>query len=179
MIRALFICFCILTLHNDEVTITWNESYNLSWSDFQGPAKVDTDAVATTASGITFSYSIKKSSKRIVGYKTKIFAHFYPEKSWYRPEHADKHILAHEQFHFNITELHARKFRQRVAQIAISSSLNTQLDKIHQDINKELSKLQEQYDAETDFSRNFEQQARWQKYIQDELDKLSKYKSKV
>jgi len=175
----LFICFCILTLHNDEVTITWNESYKLSWADFQGPAKSGTDAVATTASGITFSYSIKRTSKRIVGYKTKIFAHFYPEKSWYKPEHADNHILAHEQFHFNITELHARKFRQRVSKLQVSSSINTQLDQIHQEINLELSRLQEKYDSETNFSRNFEQQALWQQYIQEELAKLAKYKSKV
>lgn len=167
----------MLMLHKDEATIPWSETYKLSWDDFQGPPKQDSDAVATTASGITFSYSIKKTSKRIVSFKTQISAHFYPEKSWYKPNHADNHILAHEQFHFNITELHARKFRQRVSELPVTQSLSTVLDHIHQEINTELSALQEKYDAETNFSRNFEQQALWQKYIEGELAKLAKFKS--
>ena len=176
-LRFLLISFCILTLHKDETTISWSESHKLSWNDFKAPAKTNTDAVATTASGITFSYSIKKTSKRIVGFKTKIFAHFYPEKSWYRAEQADNHILAHEQFHFNITELHARKFRQRVAQLQASSSLKAELEIIHKEINIELSNLQELYDAETDFSRNYEFQSHWQNHIETELAKLDDYKS--
>ncbi|MDO6597637.1 DUF922 domain-containing protein [Oceanihabitans sp. 2_MG-2023] len=177
-LRCFFIIFCILTLHKEESTIAWSESYTLSWDDFKGPIKKDTDAVATTASGITFSYSIKKTSVEVVGFKTKIQAHFYPKKSWYKPEQADNHILAHEQFHFNITELHTRKFRQRVAQLQVSSNISKQLDKIHQEINQELSSLQKQYDAETDFSRNYEMQSHWQNHIETELAKLDNYKSK-
>ncbi|WP_452232608.1 DUF922 domain-containing protein [Lacinutrix sp. MEBiC02595] len=178
-LRIVLICFCIGTLHKEESTIAWSESYQLSWSDFKGPSKTDTDAVATTASGITFSYSIKKTRKNeVVGFKTKIFAHFYPEKSWYKAEIADRHILAHEQFHFNITELYARKFRQRVSQLEASPALNKQLDKIHQEINQELSNLQKLYDAETDFSRNYELQSHWQNHIEIELAKLDTFKSK-
>jgi hypothetical protein len=178
-LRFLLISFCILTLHKEASTITWSASNQLSWNDFKGRVKADTDAVATTASGITFSYSIKRTNKKeVVGFKTKIFAHFYPEKSWYKAEQADNHILAHEQFHFNITELHARKFRQRVAQLEASPDLNKQLDKIHQEINKELSSLQKLYDAETDFSRNYEMQSHWQNHIEVELAKLDNFSSK-
>ena len=163
--------------HKDEVVIPWSESYMLVWSDFQGPPKVDSDAVATTASGITFSYSIKKTSVRVMSFQAQIYAHFYPEKSWYKPNHADNHILSHEQYHFNITELFARKFRQRVAQVEVSQSLSIKLDQIHQDINMELSEFQELYDAETNYSRNFEQQVIWQKRIDEALENSSKFKS--
>ena len=163
-------------LHKDEVTIPWSESYKLAWSDFQGPEKLDSDAVATTASGITFSYSIKKTSTRNVSFQTQVDAHFYPEKSWYKPHLADSHILSHEQYHFNITELFARKFRQRVAQVEVSQGLSSALDKIHEDINSELSDFQELYDADTNYSRNFEQQAIWQKRIDDALENTSKFK---
>jgi hypothetical protein len=178
MFRYLLICICIFLLHKDEVTIPWSDAYKLAWSDFQGPPKQDSDAVATTASGITFNYSIKKTSKRIVSFNTDVFAHFYPKKSWFKPSLADNHILSHEQYHFNITELFARKFRQRVAQIAVSESLSIELDQIHYDINAELSNFQEQYDAETNFSRDFEQQAIWQKRIDIELAKLESFQSK-
>ena len=177
MIRLLFISICLLLFTRNEVTIPWQESYKLTWNDFKGPVKQNTDAVATTASGITFSYSVKRASKRVVGFKTKIFAHFYPEKSWYKPEHVDDHILFHEQYHFNLTELHARKFRQRVAQLQVSQNISKKLDALHQQINTELSNMQQQYDNETNYSRDFEAQARWQDHIDAELAKLSKYKS--
>ena len=177
MIRILFIGFCVLFITNNEVTIPWSESYKLTWSDFKGPVKNNTDAVATTASGITFSYSVKRNSKQVVSFKTKISAHFYPEKSWYKPEHVDRHILFHEQYHFNLTELHARKFRQQVAQLNVSQNISSILDEIHKQINIELSNMQQQYDNETNYSRNFEEQARWQDYIDSELKRLSKYKS--
>ena len=51
------------------------------------------------------------------------------------------------------------------------------LDQIHYDINAELSNLQEQYDTETDFSRDFEQQVLWQKRIEIELATLERFKS--
>ena len=178
MIRNLLLCVCLLMLHKDEVTIPWSESYMLAWSDFQGPPKEESDAVATTASGITFNYALKKSSKRIVSFQTQIHAHFYPEKSWFKPNLADNHILSHEQYHFNITELFARKFRQRVAQVELSQSISTALDQIHQDINLELSEFQEKYDLETNYSRDFEQQAIWQKKIEEGLENHSRFKTK-
>jgi len=38
--------------------------------------------------------------------------------------------------------------------------------------------MQERYDTETSYSRNFEEQARWQKLVNAELEMLSKFKSK-
>jgi len=177
MIRYLLICIWVFMLHKDEVTIPWSDSCKLVWSDFQARPNQDSDAVAITASGITFNYSIKKTGKRIVSYKTHVNAHFYPKKSWFKPSLTDSHILSHEQHHFNITELFARKFRQRVANVEVSQSLIKELDQIHYDINAELSNLQKQYDKETDFSRNFGQQALWQKRIEIELAALESFKS--
>ena len=177
MVRYLLVCVCVFMLHKDVVTIPWSDSYKLTWSDFQALPKQDSDAVATTTSGITFNYSIKKTSKHIASFKTQVYAHFYPEKSWFKPSLADNHILSHEQYHFNITELFARKFRQRVAQVEVSQSLEKELDQIHYDVNAELSIFQEQYDTETDFSRDFEQQALWQKRIELELATLESFKS--
>jgi hypothetical protein len=37
--------------------------------------------------------------------------------------------------------------------------------------------MQHNYDAETDYSRNEEAQAKWHRYIFEELQKLSQYKS--
>ncbi|WP_233783321.1 DUF922 domain-containing protein [Flavivirga eckloniae] len=157
--------------------MSWNESYKLTWSDFKGPPNKNTSAVAVTASGITFGFSVSKTDDRVVGYTSEVHAHFYPEKSWYKKDEADLHVLGHEQLHFNITELHARKFRQRIDQVKVSNSVRSQLKQLHNTINKELSQMQNTYDSETNYSRNVEAQAKWEAYIAVELKKLSKYKS--
>lgn len=157
--------------------MAWDESYKLTWEDFKGkPNKMD-GAVAVTSSGITFSYSTRRSNKKVVSFSTEVYAHFYPEQSWYKPERANVHILGHEQLHFDITELHARKFRKRIKLLKASNDVVKELNILHKTTNEDLAALQDKYDAETDFSRNYEAQVKWQIYIAKELKKLDAYKT--
>ncbi|TXG35634.1 DUF922 domain-containing protein [Seonamhaeicola maritimus] len=177
MIRLVFLLCCFLCVKNDEPVIAWNDTYKLTWSDFKGEPDIYSSAVATTASGITFGFSIKQTNGRAVSFKTNVNAHFYPKKSWYKPDRANIHVLNHEQLHFNITELFARKFRYRISKIVISKSLKEELQNLHKTINKELAMMQDKYDDETNHSRSIEFQSKWEGYIKLELKKYSKYKS--
>ncbi len=177
MIRLFFILCCFLCIQQDEPAMSWNESYKLSWSDFKDTPDSSTSAVAITASGITFGFSVRTTDDQVTSFTSDVYAHFYPEKSWYKKKQADTHVLGHEQLHFDITELHARKFRQRIDQIKVSNSVRNQLKTLHNTINKELSQMQNSYDSETNYSRNVEAQTKWKVYIAGELKKLSKYKS--
>ncbi|WP_299551041.1 DUF922 domain-containing protein [Seonamhaeicola sp.] len=176
MIRILIV-FCCFLLVQDEPVMSWNESYKLSWADFKDAPNPHTSAVAITASGITFGFSVRQTDSRVVDFTTEVHAHFYPEQSWYKPERANNHVLGHEQLHFDITELHARKFRYRISQLKVSNRIKDELRALQKTINLELKTLQDRYDAETNYSRNFEAQAQWEAYIATELKKLSKYKS--
>ncbi|MDY2587210.1 DUF922 domain-containing protein [Winogradskyella aquimaris] len=160
-----------------EDTITWNDTRKLSWEDFKADPNPNSEAVALTASGITFGYSLKTSGKRIVDYTTSVEAHFYPKKSWYLSEKANDHILAHEQLHFDITELYVRKFRQQLDRLVINQNIKTQMGQIHQAINEALDKTQKTYDEQTNHSINIEAQKYWHRYITEELKKLEKYKA--
>ncbi len=155
--------------------MSWNDSYKLAWTDFKDQPDKNAHAVAITASGITFGYTLKQADKQVISFTTSVVAHFYPEKSWRKTE-ADAHVLEHEQLHFDITELYARKFRQRISKLKLSNTIGEQLKKIHNTINKELAVFQDVYDTETDFSRNPEHQARWKAEIANQLAALSKYK---
>lgn len=178
MIKILLIlcCFQSLKQYNKPV-IAWSESYELSWADFKSKPNHEIDAVALTASGITFRMSIRQSDHEVVSFKANIQAHFYPEKSWYKKDRADAHTLAHEQLHFDITELFVRKFRQRIEDVKVSNQVRERLKSIHNEINKEVSEMQNKYDLETNHSRNIEAQAKWHAFIAQELEKVSKYKS--
>ncbi|MDD7887358.1 DUF922 domain-containing protein [Flavivirga sp. 57AJ16] len=176
MIRLFFIICCFFCIQQEEPIIAWNESYKLSWSDFKGTPTKNERAVAVTASGITFGFSISTSDDEVVNFTSEVHAHFYPQKSWYKKEQADSHVLDHERLHFDITELHARKFRQRIDQVKVSNGVRNQLKSIQNTINKELSQMQNRYDSETNYSRNVDAQTKWKIYIADELKKRSQYK---
>ncbi|TVZ59093.1 hypothetical protein NA63_1618 [Flavobacteriaceae bacterium MAR_2010_105] len=167
-----------LLVPNNDTTMSWRDDLKLSWNDFRGPAKDQSGAVAVTASGITFGFSVRRSDSKIIDFSAKVEAHFYPDKSWVIKELANDYILAHEQLHFDITELHVRKFRKRIRSVKISDQLNTTLNRLHLEINKELGEMQNRYDTESNNSINKIAQAKWMAFVADELRKYEPYKSK-
>lgn len=171
------ILFLFVGLSSNEETLTWNDTRKLTWEDFKASPNPNSDAVALTASGITFGYSVKTSGKRIIDFSTSVEAHFYPNKSWYLEDKADDYILAHEQLHFDITELYVRKFRAQIERLVVNQNIKIQMNQIHVAINKALDKTQKTYDEQTNHSINVEAQEYWENYIKEELKKLEKYKS--
>lgn len=179
-LKYFILCLSFLlvgTISNEE-TITWNKDRKLTWADFKAKSNSNSDAVALTASGITFGYSIKTMGRRIIDFSYTAEAHFYPHKSWYKKDKADAYVLAHEQLHFNITELYVRKLRQQIERLVVNQNVKKQMNQIHEAINSALEKTQKTYDAQTKHSINVEAQKYWENYIAEELKKLEEYKSK-
>ncbi len=164
-----------LTLQTTEPEMAWSPNYKLQWSDFKGQPNASSDAAATTASGITFGYRMSETDGQVESFKADVTAHFYPNKSWFKPEEVSAHILEHEQLHFDITELHARKLRRQINQLKVSNSVNKQLESNHKQILQELGAMQDAYDAACDFSRNKEQQQLWKETITKQLQELKAY----
>jgi hypothetical protein len=174
-IICVFLLF-VVTTSNDE-TMSWNETRKLTWKDFKARPNSNSDAVALTASGITFGYSVKTSGRRIIDFSTSVEAHFYPNKSWYLKERADDYVLRHEQLHFDITELYVRKFRQQLERLVVNQNIKEQMSQIHTAINAALDKTQKSYDTQTNHSINTKAQKYWEIFVEEELEKLHKYKS--
>ncbi len=179
MIKYLFIFTSFFLLQGDVIEeLSWHEDYKLTWDDFKGQPNLDTDAVAVTASGITFSYSVKKSETKIHGFQTLVKAFFYPEHSWCKSNLVDEHVLGHEQLHFDITELHARIFRQKIVQLKPHIDIAKSLQNLHENIETELKSTQNAYDSESNYSIDTVGQQKWQLDIAKRLKTLERYKSK-
>lgn len=179
MNRLLILFSFLICLQSDTTVVSWHENHKLKWTDFQAKPDTSSNAAAVTASGITFSYTIQKSNIRgINGFKTKVFAHFYPEHSWCKKELIDNHILKHEQFHFNITELHVRYLRKKISKLKPSKSIVKELDALHKQANIDLDSMQKRYDEESNYSINKQGQQKWIVFVNNELKKLEEYKSK-
>ena len=174
-IIVLITAFLCLVPKNDEA-VAWREDLKLQWNDFKGKPDNSKSAVAITASGITFGYAINETENRVTDFEVTATAHFYPDKSWYKPERVNDTILDHERLHFDITEWHVRKLRLRIGQLKPNNQVRGQLDKLYQEAVRELQATQKLYDAETDHSRKLEQQLLWQKKVAMELKKLEKFR---
>jgi len=156
--------------------IAWQDHRPLTWEDFQSNPDRYSEAVASTASGITFSYSLKTANNAVVAFTYKVKADFYPHKSWYISGKENSYLLAHEQIHFDITELHARKLRKALSALSVNAENNSQLKMWHGKMEKQSEAMQQAYDEETNHSINPLEQKRWAAFIETELKKLDAYK---
>ena len=177
MIRVLLISFCFFLCVSDNEGIIWSHADKLTWQNFKAKPQAEIDAVALTVSGISFSYSLTQKANKEYAYKTFVEANFYPEKSWVKVKDSTNYILSHEQLHFDITELYARKLRKRISEFRFTQNIRLELNTINDDINNELELIQDQYDVETNHSILPEMQNKWQNFIKNELLEVAQFSS--
>lgn len=155
--------------------IPWTETKQLTWDDFRGTPPSGANFVASTNSGMSFSFSYsEKNGKRTI--KHSVICHFYPEQSWFKPDKVSEYILKHEQTHFDISELHARILRKRIAETEFSKDSKKEIEAVYQKTEQERQNLQDQYDLETDHSKNKEEEYRWRQKIANQLKAYERWK---
>ena len=170
LFSILFLCFTVFAFSQEEETIPWSAERKLRWSDFKGSYFKTEWAAATTATGISYAFTAtEQGGQRVLDITVQCV--FLPQKSWYRPEVCDAIILSHEQLHFDIAELHTRKFRKRLAEFQFTDKVKQEVKVIYIQILKELRAFQNKYDRETDFSKDVQQQLLWNRNIAAELDR--------
>ena len=154
--------------YGQEEAILWHPELRLSWANFRAEPIKGSKVAATTASGLSYQFSTtEEDGKYELDYTVNTF--FYPDRSWYQPKICDDVILSHEQLHFDISELFARKMRKIMDTTSFTKNVKAEVKAIYRQINKELSEFQQVYDNETNYSRNIEQQLSWNQKIKDAL----------
>ena len=151
-----------------EEGVLWSADKRLTWADFKGKIPPAAVPAATTASGISYSYTANLIHHE-VSLDFEVNAYFYPNESWYKPDICDDVTLSHEQLHFDIAELFARKMRDKLKRTSFSDNVKAEIRKIYKEILAELQEFQELYDWETDFSRNRGKQLEWNQKIAEAL----------
>lgn len=146
-----------------EDVISWTPDVKLSWDNFKGKP-TNEEAAAITASGFTYRFSSHSMGDKVEIDFT-VTTHFYPDKSWCRPALCDSVILSHEQLHFDIAEVFARKMRRRMASTKFTRNVKTEVAQIYDEINMALYAFQNRYDNETNYSRFQEKQFLWNEKI--------------
>ncbi len=154
-----------------DETLKWSSSKKLSWNDYKASPDPSSTAAASTATHLGLSYSVKNSA-----FDFTVTSLFSQTKSWGR--HKTAHILAHEQGHFDIAEVHARKLYQSLLAYSFNpKSFKKDLDKIYKKALLEKEKMQQLYDQETNHSINTEKQTEWLVKIEQLLKETEDYKA--
>ena len=158
-----------------EEEIQWNEKRKLKIEDFKGTTEKRPFTAATVSS---FRYLLSTKTGYSKHYTIKATTFFDCKTSYFKHSTSDSIVLAHEQIHFDISELYARKFLIRMEKEAksVKEALEIQ-QKVLNDISRELQLKQDEYDSEVYADRL--KQPKWNKWINLELEKTNSYKSKI
>lgn len=171
MILALILLFS-QTFFSDILpveSINWRNRRELSWEDFQGAPNPTAPNAALTSTSIKFQYNYDKKS-----FHYQLQCVFHPDKSWVKIRNT--RILAHEQGHFDIAELYTRKLhRALLAYRFNAATIEKDISVIYRQVASEQAAFQEQYDRETNYSRNIPVQLDWQEKIDSTLATMAAY----
>lgn len=162
---------------SEDEKIAWTKNSRLTWDDFQGVPPEESLFHANTNAGMFYSWEFKSSPL-----KTELIYNidniFYPKLSWVHSSSKNDILLSHEQLHFDISELHARKLRKILSNIEpskLNNSFMSYSKMIYEQILKESREMQNVFDSETNHSLNIQDELRWQAFIADELQKHHLY----
>ena len=154
-------------------TIYWHPNYKLTWNDFQGIPDTASKNDASSFPGIRYHLHFDEDS-----FSTQVTSYFIKSRSWVKIKNNDT-LLLHEQGHFDINELFARKLRKAFAAYQFNAqTVKKDIKELFVLNQQEKEKMNIQYDKETNYSQDQLQQLSWQKKIQTELNVLEKYTSK-
>ncbi len=156
--------------HKESNSIQWEASRRLVWDDFKSDPDDNSSNAALTSSTLSFKYNYDSEK----GFNYTIACLFEKNSSWGKVK--TDYILSHEQGHFDIAEICARKLNRTVKAYSFNkATAQKDVPAMYQKIMKDLVALQNQYDSETDFSRDKEEQAAWKIKINNELEQLKAY----
>jgi len=155
--------------------IVWHDYDQLRFEDFKGVQDSSflvygfpANGAAVTKLEISLTFNDDENPTVIVVNK------FLKEKSWIKVN--KPHVLSHEQGHFDISEVFARKIRKAVDSLMSCQIKDEQLYEL--EIHKLLqakAEYQKRYDEQTHHGFILEKQKEWEDAIKKELYELKKY----
>ena len=137
------------------------DSGKITWDDFRGKP-TNSRYGAAIFSNFAFGANFQiKDGFIIATIQTKTY--MVRGMSWVMPAAHDIYGLAHEQLHFDITRLVVERFKKKVAAMKadLVIDLNSMIQYEYLESYREMNRLQNQYDDESQHSLNRQKQAEW------------------
>lgn len=177
-LKATLICLFLLAGYilvaqtNAEPLVKWDAKSKISWDNFIVRDTNDRFA-AEVNTFFKANFFLKNDSVFC-----QVVTYLNADRSWRKSflQTGNDYAIKHEQKHFDITEIFARKIRKEL----IVNSVNEQgIEKIYLDNSKACREFQQLYDKETRHSLDKKSQERWNKKIRQLLISLDNYKERA
>ena len=109
---VLFLFSSLLLFYTDPVEkFTYKERPQLTWNDFKGVPPKNATHFASVNSGMGYRFTSKNIDGKLT-IDVDVKTYFYPQLSWKKNSNENNQgLLTHEQLHWDISELYARKLR--------------------------------------------------------------------
>jgi len=162
-------------INSPDSIIDWDINKRLNWSDFKGIPDTAFDIFGFSTRAVSKPHiDVQLSSKNHERVYFNVVNYFQTYKSW--TIDTTESILAHEQLHFDISELYARKIRKELEDLRNKGFTNLILYKKNiDDLMQQLENEQALYDSETLTGILVENQNSWNKIVLIELEKYRDY----
>ena len=155
--------------------LTWQQDRRLIWPDFQGEPDEESDFRAMTNWQLSYDFQLSKA-KGEINSRFNVYAFFDHQKSWVKEGNGSDELLQHEQLHFDIAELFARKLRKQFAIYSFKSeNYQEELIQLFDAGLDSCNQVHNQYDLDTEHGLNLENQNDWQQKIDLELMQLNEF----
>lgn len=157
-------------LVSDGDEVIWEQNRKLTWQDFQSEVDEQEPLHAMSSTNIAIK---ARCTGNLMQFEVKCV--FVTKDSWSKNKLSER-LLAHEQKHFDLTEVHARLIRRRLSETTnICSSGKINLSKVVEIYFDDWKAEQERYDQETNHGLNEEQQELWAGHIENRLKLLDQF----
>ncbi|RYU77167.1 DUF922 domain-containing protein [Hymenobacter persicinus] len=152
--------------------ITWSANRPLTWADFKARPQPADQLAALTSATIDAQIGCKDYV-----FSGQVNAVFVPAESWVRDaKKATPNLLRHEQLHFDITELHARMMRQKLAVAKLDCEhLQPAFRNLSNAAFSAWKREEARYDGETNNGLNEAKQKFWEEQVRQRLALLDKF----
>lgn len=178
LLACLFISYT-LAAQFQTPSILWSKK-NLHWKDFK--RKPDSVLLVTKWGAGTNSW-VEERYRMTPQHEIRftIRAWFNPDLSWVRDETKNSsYALRHEQYHFNMSELYARKMKKVLSSLELTDAdYRSEIAELLKKFHNQYHLQQIRYDEETDHSRNMLMQYNWMESIDHEMKDLSSYSDSI
>lgn len=169
---------------DDDVEATYRQ---VTWDDFRSKRRLPPPAVAGIATTVVVEILDVEEKRledgRIEAHAADVWVYSMINKleSAYARGGRSDWVLAHEQGHFDLAEIHARRLRREISELTATGSspvaarqeLELRIVAAHQQVLASLAQMHERYDAETIHGSKKKAQKKWWKSIAGWLEETS------
>lgn len=177
-----FLLSVCLAAQDSTQTILWSDT-KLNWLDFKEKVTFDKYPYQLAKTrwllDVIFDDTADLKSSNKINFK--VVALFVPKYSWVRnlkPNVATPALLQHEQTHFDLVELYARKLREKILLANLTlKNYKKEINKIKNKVLRKLHAAQSSYDNDVKGMVEDIEQNKWTIKTNNEIVELANFKS--